>query len=158
MHDPLSLAATTGTPMEDERPHSTPHGWILLVACGIVVLSAMLEVLPDQRVAVKGLRRYPLPNACQARATLGVKCPGCGLTRSFIHLAHGDWRSSVHTHRLGWLMASLVLFQIPYRALAMQGRVFPLFSPRSVTILTALLVALLAGNWLYDIFIVAGSQ
>lgn len=150
--------ATTGTSIVDERPQATPHGWILLVACGIVLAAAMLEVLPDQRVAVKGLRRYPLPNACQARATLGVKCPGCGLTRSFVHLAHGDWQSSVQTHRLGWLMAAVVLFQIPYRALAMQGRAFPLFSPRTVTMLTAVLAALLAGNWLYDIFVVAGSR
>lgn len=27
---------------------------------------------------------------CAMRETFGLPCPGCGLTRAFIHLAHGD--------------------------------------------------------------------
>ena len=54
------------------------------------------------------------PCACPARR-FGVSCPGCGLRRSFIYLAHGDWDASWQSHRLGWLLAAMVALQIPYR-------------------------------------------
>ena len=42
--------------------------------------------------------------ACLA-ALFGLRCPGCGFTRSIIHLAEGDWQASWHDHRLGGLLA-----------------------------------------------------
>jgi len=137
----------------DEHRDAPPHAGVLLVSCGIVLVACLLQVLPDQRVAFRGLSAYPLPPTCQARLNFGIDCPGCGLTRSFVHLAHADWRSSVRTHRFGWLLAGVVVFQIPYRALALRGRAFPLFSARTVTILSCLLFAVLLGNWLFDILV-----
>lgn len=34
------------------------------------------------------------PNVCLWRRALGRPCPGCGMTRAFSHLAHGDARGA----------------------------------------------------------------
>ena len=35
---------------------------------------------------------------CPIRTTLGVPCPGCGLSRATDALLHGDWRTSLTYH------------------------------------------------------------
>ena len=94
------------------------------------MLAFVLQELPDGRVAVRGFPQFPLPQTCTSRAWLGLKCPGCGLTRSIIHLAEGDWRASWHNHRLGGLMAVVIALQIPYRLLALRRTEPPLIAPR----------------------------
>jgi hypothetical protein len=38
------------------------------------------------------------------------ECPGCGLTRSIIELAHGNLESSLASHRLGLLLAGAIAY------------------------------------------------
>lgn len=88
----------------------------LVIACVVIVLAFVLQVQEDgERVAVGGSPNAVLPPTCMSYAWFGIRCPGCGLTRSFIHLAHGDPLSSFRSHRLGWLVFALTLAQIPYR-------------------------------------------
>jgi hypothetical protein len=77
-------------------------------------------------------------------------CPGCGLTRSFIHLAHGDWRRSLAIHRVGWLLALVVVAQIPYRLLVMRYPAYTV-SGRWSAILGITLGVALVINWIYKI-------
>ena len=93
---------------------------MLAIACAVVILAFVLVEVSDGRVAVRGFIRYPFPETCLPRSLFGVKCPGCGLTRSIIHLAEGNWRASWRSHRLGGLMAVLILLQVPYRLLALR--------------------------------------
>lgn len=136
--------------------NDSPRGWrrhreVLVVAAIVVVLAFALEVLPDQRVAFRGFERYPLPPTCRSREWFGISCPGCGLTRSIVHLAHGNWQSSLSVHRLGWLMAAIIVFQIPYRALALRRADTPIFSPRTEIVLSLCIIALLLANWFYNL-------
>lgn len=54
-----------------------------------------------------------LPEICTLHARLGVDCPGCGLTRSFIHLAHGDLRAAWTLSPVGLLLFAFIASQIP---------------------------------------------
>ena len=45
-----------------------------------------------------------LPSLCPFYNLTGLPCPGCGLTRAFVCLGHGQWRESLHWHPLGWLV------------------------------------------------------
>src|SRR5215471_1193133 len=106
-------------PDRDPCPEMRRHREMLLIALVVVVLSFAFQVRSDDKVVVTGLAGYPLPPACVSRQVYGFKCPGCGLTRSFVHLAHGEWSASWQSHRLGWLLMAAVLLQFPYRIIAL---------------------------------------
>lgn len=59
----------------------------------------------------------PLPPLCQMKMLTGLDCPGCGLTRSFIALAHGQWRDSFRFNAAGPLWFAFLGLQIPYQSL-----------------------------------------
>jgi Protein of unknown function (DUF2752) len=127
------------------------HRRVLAIACAVWVLAFALQERPDGRVSFRGIPQIPLPQTCASRSWFGLRCPGCGLTRSIIHLAAGEWKASWQNHRLGGLMAVMIALQIPYRLLAMRRPDPPLFGPRWQTLLSYALIALLVGNWLVDL-------
>ncbi len=127
------------------------HREVLAIAGVVLLLAFLLHALPDGRVAVRGLSQFPLPHTCASRAWLGMRCPGCGLTRSIIHLAEGNWRASWQDHRLGGLLAAVIALQIPYRLLALRRPERPLFSIHWQTAMGYALIALLFGNWVLDV-------
>ena len=127
------------------------HREMLVVTVLVVVLSFVLQVRPDGRVAPPGLADWPLPATCPSRELFGVKCPGCGLTRSFVQLAHGQWRQAWGYHRLGWLLAAAVLVQIPYRLLLLRRPDRPAPGRRLPRAFGYLLLAALVGNWLLEL-------
>jgi len=89
--------------------------WLVLAgsAC-ILILAAVLEVNANQRVVVP-LLQLEIPELCLWRRLANMHCPGCGLTRGFIHLMHGDFASAWRTNAAGWLVFLAVSVQIPYR-------------------------------------------
>ena len=102
---------------------------------------------PDQPALVNVALHSHLPPTRR----FGVRCPGCGLTRSLVHFADGDLRSSYELHRLGWLFGVLVLLQFPYRAIALLGRNWHPIGKRAPQIIGAVLIALLIGSWLLEV-------
>jgi hypothetical protein len=49
---------------------------------------------------------FPL---CPLASTLGIPCPGCGLTRATLSLLHGDVRTALRFHPLVWLLSPLFI-------------------------------------------------
>lgn len=119
-------------PVDSLAPSRGHHLSVLAMSICVIGLSLLMTTLDNRRVAFLGFAQFPLPELCQSRLWLNMDCPGCGLTRSFIHFFHGHWRESFQMHRFGWLLAILTALQIPYRLLAVStprepplGHVFP---------------------------------
>lgn len=134
----------------DRAPASAERRWhlqVLMGAAAVLAVAAALEVRAGGRVGPIGLPAVVAPETCLSKRLFGFDCPGCGLTRSFIHLAHGDLAASLRCNRVGWLLMAFVAAQIPYRLfrLARPGR--DLFSPGVTIAIGAGIASLLLGNW-----------
>jgi hypothetical protein len=98
------------------RPDPLFHVVLLLVCAGVVSLSVVLSVRDRTQVLLPVLST-PLPELCLAKRMSGVGCPGCGMTRCFISLGHGDLAAAWSYNPAGVWFFAVVLFQVPYRAL-----------------------------------------
>ncbi len=123
------------------------HLEMLILSAAAVVFAFVLEVRGADRVGFRGLRWPLVPGTCPSRLLFHMSCPGCGLTRSIVLLASGDWRSSWRMHHLGWLVAIAILAQLPYRLMCLR-RERQVFGRLVPGILGYGLVALLFANWL----------
>ncbi|MFH0800732.1 MAG: DUF2752 domain-containing protein [Pseudomonadota bacterium] len=101
------------------------EGWgILAGASALFVVAYLFPRIPV----------LPKIDLCAARHFLGVPCPGCGLTRSFVAFVHGNLRASIDVHPLGaviavWLIymmgrsvAAAIMRRRPPELLTQQGR------------------------------------
>ncbi|HID24630.1 MAG TPA: DUF2752 domain-containing protein [Planctomycetaceae bacterium] len=132
------------TRLERKRRH---HQRMLAAAMAVAVLSCVLRVRSDERVEFRFVPGHPLPEVCGVRRFFGVECPGCGLTRSFIYLAQGNWRASLAEHRVGWLLALALLLQFPYRLAALHWIDRELFGRRLADLFTYGLLTVLFVDW-----------
>ena len=90
------------------------HWMYLAIAVVILLLSVSLSVESRQGVVIPGIG-LQLPTLCSFRRMTGVDCPGCGLTRCFISLGHGDLKTAWQFNSVGILLDAFVIFQIPFR-------------------------------------------
>jgi hypothetical protein len=125
------------------------HWEMLALAAGITSLAALLQVQPDGlRVGFHlGGWGGELPPTCPLHAIGGIPCPGCGLTRSFVHLAHGDFAAAWEANRMGPAMAGAVLAQFPYRLAVLATRPAWRMPRRWANVIAAALIGGLVANW-----------
>ncbi|HSG68762.1 MAG TPA: DUF2752 domain-containing protein [Planctomycetaceae bacterium] len=135
------------SPENIERTAHVRRHRILLLLSLLIIVSAFLLQVRDDRVLFGTGTGSALPHLCAVRGWLGIDCPACGLTRSLIHFAQHDWRASFAGHRLGWLIALAVIVQIPYRCYALKtGENEPLGHKVPLIYWNGLIVLLMA-NW-----------
>ena len=121
----------------------------VLVLCAFAtVLPFVLGVGPGHHIHFKLAPDWLVPETCMSRLMFGLDCPGCGLTRSFVHLAHLRWNDAWNVHRLGLLMFVIVLIQFPYRIPALlRDRDFE-FPRRPIKFFVRTVICMLIVNWL----------
>ena len=110
-----------------EANHSTKSGASNLLFTPVLApvmqsrwIIALLGVIALFQVALTALE---LPAwQCPLKATLGIACPGCGLTRAMVLLAEGNWLTAVQLHAfapvglgIGLLLASSILLPAKWR-------------------------------------------
>lgn len=127
------------------------HREMLAIALAALLGSFLLQVRSDDRVAPRLLGQWPLPPTCVSQELFGVRCPGCGLTRSFVNLAQGDWRAAWNHHRLGWALWIAVILQIPYRLVALRHVGRPIVSNWVPRFFAYALIGALIGNWALEL-------
>ena len=92
------------------------HGGWLALAVGVLLLACVLGVDRHGRVVIP-LVEIPVPEACMFKRFTGHGCAGCGLTRCFISLAHGQFARAWRFNPAGFPLFLFVVAQIPYRAM-----------------------------------------
>jgi hypothetical protein len=84
---------------------------LLLLAVAVLFLSRILQPGTD---AVH-LGDISIPRLCTFHLLTGWDCPGCGLTRSFVWLAHFDLGAALEQNVLGPPLFAGVILQVPWR-------------------------------------------
>ncbi|MCZ7648020.1 MAG: DUF2752 domain-containing protein [Planctomycetota bacterium] len=56
-----------------------------------------------------------LPPLCYSRRLFDADCPGCGMARAFVCVAHGEVGESLRWHRLGLALYGFFAAQLAYR-------------------------------------------
>lgn len=97
---------------------------------------------------------YGHHTTCPFKLATGIPCPGCGMGRATLALAHGDIMSSLHCNLLCipftiaiwtvvvWMIADL---------LRQRETIYPLLTRRAGAPLTAFLVIIISLNWVLNI-------
>ncbi|MFO8058966.1 MAG: DUF2752 domain-containing protein [bacterium] len=94
---------------------------LFILAALAVFLSFTLEVERD-RTVLPVAHDTAMPRMCLVHAFTGHDCPLCGLTRGFVHLAHGRlWEASA-VNATAPAAFVFVLLQVPYRLYFMSGK------------------------------------
>ncbi|MEI9936792.1 MAG: DUF2752 domain-containing protein [Pseudomonadota bacterium] len=90
---------------------------------------------------------------CPLASVLGVPCPGCGLTRATLALAHGDLKHALELHPLVLVLAPLFIWAVSNAALGyVRGPrrarpTRPWLASRTVTALASALMLATLGVW-----------
>jgi hypothetical protein len=85
----------------------------LWLAIAVVVLAVAAAMSPSPSVLT--LFGHEVPTLCLFRLLTDVPCPGCGLTRSFVFLAHGMPIEAFRMNVLGPPLFVALAAQIPFR-------------------------------------------
>lgn len=128
------------------------HLIFLSFAFLIILLSFLMSTDGKQAVFLPGFNS-PLPDSCSSRRLLGVDCPGCGLTRAFICISHGQLSEAWKFNRASFVIYLFVAIQIPWHVLQIwriTQEKSALYWPFIYWIPIAVAVILLA-NWVWTL-------
>lgn len=132
------------------RPDPLFHCVLLVLCSGVVLLSMLLSVRERTQVLLPVIGT-PLPELCMMkRMTDGLGCPGCGMTRSFISIGHGDLARAWSYNPAGLWFYGIILFQIPYRAAQLwriRRGLAELQLARVAQVSLAILAVVMIGQW-----------
>lgn len=146
-------------PTAPMRRHFEYHVIYMVLAIVVLTLAATMSIEGGKQVTPP-LLSTPLPELCYSRRLLNLDCPGCGMTRCFISLAHGDVVSAARYNLAGILFFGLVVAQIPYRAVQLwriRRGMDELRPRRASTVIGIAIVVLLLSQWLLKLYALAVS-
>jgi hypothetical protein len=121
-------------------------------AVGARACFAFLSAVLLASVVVPPVREAPFP-LCLVHLLLGVAGPGCGMTRAFLFLGHGDFRSALELNPNSLLVFGLVVALWVNNGIRLRcGRELAVvLSPRGKLGVYLVTAALTAMGWLYNL-------
>ncbi|MDA1048937.1 MAG: DUF2752 domain-containing protein [Planctomycetota bacterium] len=113
----LAVAANdSAVERTNDRPDTALHWTFLGISAVVVLLAVLLRVRGEEQVIIPGIG-IPLPGTCTFKEFVGADCPGCGLTRCFVSMGHGQLERAWHFNPVGIVFFAIVASQIPFRAI-----------------------------------------
>jgi hypothetical protein len=163
MASPLvtELEPVPGAPQQEAPVGRAPrwyfehHAIMLAVSVVVLALAATMSVRGEGTQVSLPWMTSPLPELCHMRRMTGLDCPGCGLTRCFISIAHGDVAAAARYNLGGVLLFGLLIAQLPYRSLQLWrlSRGLPALKLRRLTtVLAVIVISMLILQWLWKFY------
>lgn len=139
-------------------PDKSTHWFYLIVILIFLILPFFISYTSD-RAGPPKIFSMELPSACLSHEIFNSPCPGCGLTRSFILITHGQIRKSCKLHRLGLLVYLFFILLAGYRIYCLRhpGKELHPVVAELQFILPFTLLCLLLINWCIGICINGGN-
>lgn len=91
------------------------HGVFFCLAAIVIGLSFLMRAEGSASVYLPGTS-VAMPELCSSKRILGLPCPGCGLTRAFISISHGQFRRAWEFNATSLFVYPFVFVQIPWNA------------------------------------------
>lgn len=135
--------------LDDSRTLRRYHGCMLGLSLAVIAAALLLQVREDQRVEFQFAPGRPLPELCMTKLRLGIDCPGCGLTRCFVHALHGDFSRAAAVNPAALLLVLLTVAQVPYRLWSLRHPDGIAWSTRDLVLILALPPVVLYGQWAF---------
>lgn len=96
------------------------HASVLAACLAILLLAMFLRPDGNGKFYIPGTS-HVLPELCTAKRMFGWSCPGCGLTRSVVHSAHGRLGKAFQMNPAGPLFFLVFVLQVPWRIWRLVG-------------------------------------
>ena len=135
------------------KPEYGLHWLMLAMGCLVFVLSLWMSSDGETQVFLPGAS-LPLPDICTSKRVLGFDCPGCGLTRAFIAISHGQFQRAWQFNPASFLVYLLIVGQVPWQIyqLSRVHRGYLTVMSNWIYVLPALAAAGLIVQWMAKIF------
>jgi hypothetical protein len=125
------------------------HALFFWMAVVVIGLSFVMRTEGPTSVYFPGTS-VSLPELCSSKRMFGLPCPGCGLTRSFISISHGQLGRAWNFNPASFFLYAFVAIQIPWNAmqfLLIRSRKFGITLPY-IHFLPITVAVVLVANWL----------
>ena len=118
------------------------RGDVIIARCFLVGLVGVALWTNIAEVAADEFRFIP----CASKSIFGIRCPGCGMTRSCVSLVQGKFADALHYHPFSWLIVGLAIaYSFFPNASATQWSKIPKYGQYGII---ALLLVLVFGLWI----------
>jgi hypothetical protein len=119
----------------------------------IVLLMSLLMTSQGERTVFLPGFRSAMPETCTSRRIFGIECPGCGMTRAFISISHGQFSRAWQFNRASFVVYFFVAVQIPWHSIQiwrLKRNRRPIQWPY-VYLLPIAVVVVMTVNWLWNL-------
>lgn len=104
------------------KKETKEHIWILALSICVIAISLIFSINEEDKTCFLWFKEYPMPETCFFKRVLGIDCPFCGMTRSFISMSHLKFNQAWEFNKIGIFIYAIVILQIPYRSVIILRR------------------------------------
>ncbi len=130
------------------------HWMMFGLGLGVFSMSLVMKTEGQSQVYLPGMQA-PMPELCSSRMLFGVDCPGCGMTRAFISISHGQLRRAWHFNPASFFVYLLIVGQVPWQAFQLwriRRGMLPMQS-NWIYLIPAVTIVLILAQWLIRMFV-----
>ena len=118
---PTAELSTAGDSTVTEQPQVDTevmwmHGLFFWMALAVIGVSFLLRSEGQESVFFPGAKQA-IPELCTSKRIFGLPCPGCGLTRAFVSISHGQFVRAWRFNPASFLLYPFIFVHIPWHAM-----------------------------------------